>query len=429
MEKRIFIFAKRKAIYIAVCILLAIVAILGSAICIIGYLFHYFSFTSGENEVHGMAISAPLTESDFLTVSGNKIVNQRGEEILLEGVNLGGWLLQEYWMCPVQGSKEVAQWTNLETLNILEERFGSQKTQELVEHYEDNWITEWDIQNIASIGCNVIRIPFWYRNFLENPNGEWISENPEENPGFQRLDWIIETAEKYGMYVILDMHGCPGGQNSDHTSGSARRCELYSNPEYQNAMEKLWIAIASRYKESVAVAAYDIMNEPFVTEIESIKQDPRNIIYNRMVQAIRSVDSNHILMIEGIWTLSVLPDPAEMGWKNVVYEVHPYGVGETDSACKEYRRYSQQYNVPIYVGEYSDMNMLESCREYEIHHTSWTYKGSKYMEETWFMYYPDRLLYANVCSDPYWLIKIKWGNCLSTQFFTENGEILQLWNK
>lgn len=420
---------KRKMIFIVGGTLLAVLVVLGSTLYIMGYLFHYFGFTPEENKVHGMATIAPLTENDFLTVSGNKIVNQRGEEILLEGVNLGGWLLQEYWMCPVQGSKEVAQWTNLETLNVLEERFGSQKAQELIAHYEDNWITEWDIQNIASIGCNVIRVPFWYRNFMENPNGEWISENPEENPGFQRLDWIIEMAEKYGVYVILDMHGCPGGQNYDHTSGSARQCELYSNLDYQNAMEKLWIAIASRYKNSAAVAAYDIMNEPQVNEIVSVKQDPRNLIYDRMVRAIRSVDPNHILMIEGIWTLSVLPAPAEMGWNNVVYEVHPYGVEETGSACESYVRYSQQYNVPIYVGEYSDMNMLESCREYEIHHTSWTYKGSKYMEDTWFMVYPDRLLYADVCNDPYWLIKIKWGNCLSTQYFIENEKILKYWSE
>ena len=83
----------------------------------------------------------------------------------------------------------------------------------------------------------------------------------KKNPGFQRLDWVIHMAEKYGLYVILDMHGCPGGQSKDHCAGFARQSELFANTKYQDAMEKLWTAIAARYKDSPAVAAYDIMNE------------------------------------------------------------------------------------------------------------------------------------------------------------------------
>ena len=130
--------------------------------------------------------------------------------------------MQEYWMCPVQGSEEIPQWTNLETLNVLEERFGAEKAQYLIKTYEDHWITQWDIQNIAGLGCNVIRVPFWYGNFMSSPEGKWLNEDPEKNPGFQRLDWVIHMAEKYGLYVILDMHGCPGGQSKDHCPGFAR---------------------------------------------------------------------------------------------------------------------------------------------------------------------------------------------------------------
>lgn len=395
-----------------------------------GYTYHYFSFPLLTEKIDEISTENIWTDGDFLQVSGNNIVNQRGEIIVLEGVNLGGWLLQEYWMCPVHGSEEISQWTNLETLNVLEERFGVQRTQELVRLYEDNWITEWDIQNIAAIGCNVIRVPFWYRNFMSNPNGDWINENLNENPGFQKLDWVIEMAEKYGLYVILDMHGCPGGQSTDHCSGSARKSELFTNADYQDSMEKLWIAIASRYKGNPTVAAYDIMNEAQINgEIESIQQDPRNILYDRMYRAIRNVDPDHIIMIEGIWELSVLPSPDEMGWNNVVYQVHSYGIADTDSKCKEYIQYSQQYNVPIYVGEFSDLSLMENCRKYGIHYTSWTYKGDRHMEEPWFMYYADKMLPVNVYTDPYWLIKLKWGNCLSTQYFIENDTILELWNR
>lgn len=421
---------KRKGSHIVV----AVIATLLSVCVVVGiggaYYYHYFSFTSEKGMISTETENKSLTQEDYLSVSGNKIVNRRGETVTLEGVNLGGWLLQEYWMCPVKGSKEIPKWTYLETISVLKERFGAEKTQTLIKTYEDHWITQWDIQNIAGLGCNVIRVPFWYGNFMSSPDGDWFNEDPERNPGFQRLDWVIQQAEKYGLYVILDMHGCPGGQSKDHCAGFARQSELFTNTVYQASMKKLWTAIAERYKNSPAVAAYDIMNEPQVDlEYNQVTDDPRNILYDCMIKAIRNVDPEHIIMVEGIWNLSVLPDPQIMGWKNVVYEVHPYGITDTDKECQKYIQYSQKYRVPVYIGEFSDMKMMESCRKYGIHYTSWTYKGNHYMEETWFMYYAERMLSVNVYSDPYWLIKLKWGNCLSTQYFIDNDKVLGLWRE
>ena len=69
----------------------------------------------------------------FLTVVGNKVVNGLGEEIILRGVNLGGWLIQESWMCPVSG--EDRKWANLDTLNVLEKRFTKEEVQEIFDIY------------------------------------------------------------------------------------------------------------------------------------------------------------------------------------------------------------------------------------------------------------------------------------------------------
>ena len=406
-----------------------VVAILIVFACIalwMGYLFHYFSFDREKSVVGREDYAVGLTEKDFLSASGNVIMNQKGEPVILQGVNLGGWLIQEYWMCPVRG--DVEQWTNLETIQILEKRFGMQKTQELFQKYEDNWITESDIEQIAALGCNVVRVPFWYRNFMINPDGDWINENPDENPGFQKLDWIIDLAQRYGLYVILDMHGCPGGQSTDHSSGSARKSELFYRLEYQDSMEKLWVAIAERYWDNPTVAAYDIMNEALV-DIEEGQIDPRNILYDRMIEAIRQVDSNHIIAIEGIWWLSLLPDPVEWGWENVIYEVHTYGDIDAETVCKGLLNYSEIHQVPVYIGEFSDTKILENCRKYGLNCTSWTYKGSKPTEDTWFMYYADRMIAVDVNRDPYWLIKLKWGNCLTTKYFVANEEILSDWKR
>ena len=134
-----------------------------------------------------------------LRVEEGKIVDHNGEEVILRGVNLGGWLIQESWMCPVNG--EDRAWANLDTLNLLESRFSQEEVQTLLDTYQDNWITEEDIKEISGLGCNVVRVPFWYRNFMKDEQGTWITEDLDENPGIRRLDWVIQTAEKYDMYV------------------------------------------------------------------------------------------------------------------------------------------------------------------------------------------------------------------------------------
>lgn len=366
----------------------------------------------------------PITEDDFLKIEGQKVTNRKGEEILLKGTNLGGWLLQEYWMCPVKGSDKVEQWSNSETLDVLTERFGEEKTQELINEFQDNWITEDDIQNIVKAGCNVIRVPFWYRNFMKDAEGTWLTEQLDDNPGIKRLDWVIETAQKYGIYVILDMHGCPGGQSYNHSTGSARTCELFQNEQYQATMEKLWTAIADRYKDNPAIAAYDIMNEAQEYKGD-VQSDPRNQVYDRMIKAIRGVDGNHIITVEGIWGLDALPDPKEAGWDNVMYQVHYYNVndeGTAENMCKELGDYKKQYNIPIYLGEFSYMGFADACEEEKIHYTTWTYKGCVEMDGTWFMYYR-YLEPADVYQDSYDQIKEKWGKSIQTRRFTEETSI------
>lgn len=204
-----------------------------------------------------------------MTDSGELTKND-GKTVQLKGVNFGGWLIQETWMCPVMAfNRNVTVrnntengWAMLDTLDELETRFGKAEAAEFIANYQDNYITEQDFKNVSDMGFNCVRIPFWYRNFMFDENGTYITADDDENPGFKKLDWACDMAEKYGLYLIFDMHGCPGGQNGDHSSGKAGRNYLYKEEKYQDIMEDLWVKIVERYKNKTCVAAYDIMNEP-----------------------------------------------------------------------------------------------------------------------------------------------------------------------
>ena len=381
-------------------------------------------------EVYSRSIAVIIGEE--MKVVNGRLLEEDGREIVLRGVNLGGWLIQESWMCPVSG--EDRKWANLDTLNILEERFGKEQTQILVETYQDNWITEWDIKNIAEKGLNALRVPFWYRNFMTEETGTWMEEDFSKNPGFRRLDWVIKMAEKYGLYVILDMHGCPGGQSMDHCCGTLCRNDLYTTEEYLKVMENLWVAIAERYKESKTVAAYDIMNEPqnnggyegehsydpFLEESWQMS----NAVYDRMIKVIRNIDKDHIITVEGIWRVSNLPDPRELSWENMMYQTHLYDDDENfykwTLAMAETR---DRYGVAGYVGEFQNLHGLSMCNEQGLSWTTWSYKGVKDVG-TFFWYVAD-LPKADVKNDSYEEILTKWGESLRTENFREKEAVTE----
>ena len=344
--------------------------------------------------------TAANTDVRFLSVKNGKLVDGNGKTVTLRGVNLGGWLIQEYWMCPVNSGKG-DKWSNLDTINAFKNSgMTDSQIQQLFDTYQDNWITEYDLDIIAGSGANCVRVPFWYRNFMLDEKGTWINDNPDKNPGFKRLDWIIKQAGARGLYVILDMHGCPGGQSMDHSTGTIGRNDLYTSSVCRETMKKLWVAIAQRYKGNATVAAYDIMNEPqnngdeykqnqnYVSAWDSKSWNKSNEVYREMIAAIRKVDAEHIISIEGIWRIGNLPNAKSEGWTNMLYQVHMYDDTATfEKLAGSIASYAKSNGVAVYVGEFSNLDGISICEKYGISWTTWTYKGSYGPNGTWFWYY------------------------------------------
>lgn len=327
-------------------------------------------------------------EMSMLSVNKKgKLVNEDGEKIVLNGVNIGNWLLWETWMGFVPEYTE--DWAHYDTLEVLTERFGEEKTAEIEKTFMDNFITEDDIAQIEKLGFNCVRVPFWYRNFM-NEDGTWLTTNHNNNPGFQRLDWLIEICEKYGIYIILDMHGAPGGQSKNHSTGKAGRNELYEVKEKMDTCVELWTTIAERYKDNEVIAVYDLLNEPqnnsgYTGDYSWEAGTPEaasqtNKAYDILYKAIRKTDENHIISFEGIWSTEVLPNPEECGYENVMYQLHIYDTDRNmiNYRVNELRKIRKNWNVAVYNGEYNNgeneyfaQMLYKFC---DINRTKWNYK-------------------------------------------------------
>ena len=375
---------------------------------------------AGGDEITG------FTAEDFLSTKGQDIVNRKGEKIQLKGVNLGAWMIWEGWLCPYEDDLD-----HYTVLEVLTERFGEEKAYELFNTYMDNWITEYDLDEIKKMGFNCVRVPFWFRNFYYDDNGRKIlDENNEWD--FSRLDWVVEECAEREIYVVLDMHGAVGYQSDAPHNGKKGSVGLYADTEqgerYRKLTDELWTAIALRFKDEPAVAMYDLLNEPMCdVEAGEIERRINNeMIYSRLYDTIRKVDETHIITMEAIWTAIALPMAWTKGWNNVVYQVHFYNNSNFIFNLFAWFTKFIYADVPMMMGEFyphqqttweNCFNTLDSANYSWF---LWTYKatGHGMWESDWCLRgSKDGFHRVNVYNDSYEEIARKWGECIRT----ENG--------
>lgn len=334
------------------------------------------------------------TALPMLSAVGEDIVDADGNAVVLRGTNFGGWLVQEGWMCPTK------QTDTLSTDMTLYSRFGKEKAEALIAAYQESWITEEDFKTVKELGLNVVRVPFTYMNVYYHLSDEGELLHPDEftlrEDPFERLDFALEMCKKYGLYLILDMHGAVGSQNGSDHSGDTSRTNLYAGTElgeaYREKTAELWVLVAEHFAGESNVAGYDLLNEP--TRASGATQwDYYDVLY----KAVREADPDHMIFIEATWEPNNLPSPEDYGWENVVYEYHHYNWDYNNQPNKSFYTFKKllgnTHKVPSLIGEFNawgdsrrstgkrdqtdleaNAGVLEFYNGEGWHWTTWTYK-------------------------------------------------------
>ncbi len=389
-----------------------------------------------------LMITSPIAcfASDFLKVSGMEIRDNygAGKEVHLYGTNLGGWRGHEPWMSPLAGASN--EW---DARNILTNRFGKEIVWDLYNTYWDSWITEIDFKNIAEAGLNCIRLPIFAFNHMDD-EGHWRLDDAGAID-LSRIEWAVNKALEYGLYTILDLHGAPGSQNGAHHSGRQNGALLYSTPLYQNQLVELWETLATRFKDNAAVAGYDLLNEPSETFPGRMGAQVVNL-YDRLYRAIRTIDPDHIIIMEAIWWWNTLPNPQEKNWENVVYSLHYYQwqnnndftvmKNSVDGWVQDAQKWGTKYNVPHFIGEFTLFENAESWNyglqqftETGSHWTTWSYKVVG--RNNWGMYNAtgQNSNIADITADDINTIKHKWGQWNTAEYFSPNPTVINAMQK
>lgn len=300
---------------------------------------------------------AAAPELSFISVKEGITVTESGTPIVLKGCNLGNWFLLEMWMLGMD--KEVRDQHEFES--ILADRFGKEKKNDLMELYRANWAGERDFPIIRSFGLNVVRLPFHYSLLMDDDRP--IELKPD---AFKWLDAAVDLAARNGLYTILDLHGVPGGQSFDHTTGRSGQNKIWDNEEFKKQTVWLWKQLAEHYKDRPEIAAYDLINEPFGNGKSDDHAAALVALTDDIYKAVRAIDPRHIMILNGTTRgVGCYGNPADHGWRNVMFAEHYYpGVLSEGPSLESHRnlmsrelpyneRVFKQMGVPLLVGEFN----------------------------------------------------------------------------
>jgi endoglucanase len=225
----------------------------------------------------GMA-APPPPGTGFLRARGTEIIDGDGNPVFLKGVSLGN---------------EV--WANMAIPD---------------DH------AQIDFQRLADMSANSTRFLLNYVTF-EDDAAPYVYKAA----GWAWIDQNVAWAKAHGIHLILNMHVPQGGFQSNGDGGA-----LWNDLANQDRLTALWKEIARRYADEPIIAGFGLVNEPEPVASRQQWQD----LSARILTAIRSVDTNHIVFVERpIAVAGDFNSDANMNLftivdANVAYEFHFY---------------------------------------------------------------------------------------------------------
>ena len=313
-------------------------------------------------------------ETGFVTIQGHDLILPNGEKLFIQGTNLGNWLNPEGYMFGF--SRTNSAWM----IDLLfKEAVGPDFTAEFWQQFKDNYVTRADIDFIASQGANTIRLPFNYKLFTDE---DYMGQTGAKD-GYARIDSVVSWCKANGLYLILDMHDCPGGQTGDNIDDGHGYPWLFESETSQQLFCQIWREIADRYKSETTILGYELMNEPiahYFPNRDSLYQLLQPL-YQRCVKAIREVDTNHIILLGGAHWNSFFWMLNDASYDDkLMYTCHRYGGPATKEAITHYIQFRDSINRPMYMGEFGhntdewQRDFVSVLKEVNIGYTFWPYK-------------------------------------------------------
>jgi len=304
-----------------------------------------------------LSSSSKSNAQGFLKVNGKRLENDANKNFILRGMGLGGWMLQEGYMFNLGflGQQHKIK-------EKISELIGKKQTDIFYEKWLKNETQKTDIDSLGSWGFNSIRLPMHFDLFTLPVKDEPVAgKNTWLPTGFKMVDDLLKWCKANKIYLILDLHAAPGGQGNDLPISDRNPDEpsLWQSQANQDKTVALWHELAKRYANEPYIGGYDILNETNwgfdnpedKRGTEEKTNVPLRNFFMRITKAIRQVDKNHIIFLEGNGFANNYNGMFPLWDNNLVISFHKYGNFSTKETIQKFLNYRDEYNVPLWLGE------------------------------------------------------------------------------
>eukprot|EP00927_Polykrikos_kofoidii_P030859 TRINITY_DN26550_c0_g2_i1.p1 TRINITY_DN26550_c0_g2~~TRINITY_DN26550_c0_g2_i1.p1 ORF type:complete len:624 (+),score=93.87 TRINITY_DN26550_c0_g2_i1:92-1963(+) len=284
------------------------------------------------------------------------------------GVNLGGWLLLEpgpahtLFDAHVPSSDKPDLRCEWDMMEYLRSTYGRTKTSELIKQHRETHITKADFTKIRSFGMNVVRLPMGYWIILGT-----FGREPYEGHGLEYVDRAVAWAEESGLQIVLDLHGCPGGESPEAPCGRRRRPYgrwNWRQWRFEESLQALDV-LARRYRGRKCVTGMAVCNEP------SPEVPSSNLCryYHQAVNTIRAagMSARRVAVVLPVFQRPEEPFIEEFQQmtgnrhRNICFDIHAYHCFENEFNGKSFAQQLRHVEenaewfrkYPVVVGEWS----------------------------------------------------------------------------
>jgi endoglucanase len=320
-------------------------------------------------------VPRPASFEGFVHAEDAHLVDGSGRRLLLRGMGLGNWMLPEGYMWRFGAGAESPR----EIEALIERLVGAERAGQFWQGFRDAFITEADIARIAASGFDHVRLPINSR-VIQDEHGEPIEA------GYAMIDRLIQWCRQHRLWVLLDLHGAPGGQTGTNIDDSPNNLpELFMEPRYRELTLRLWRDLATRYAGETVVLGYDLLNEPLPNQWQHTYADDLVALYRDLTAVIREVDRDHLIVYEGSHWATNWSIFTEVWDPNSLLQFHKYWSSPDTDSISTFLETRERLGLPIYMGEGGE-NTLEwlytAFRLYESHDIGWNFWPWKKIDTT-----------------------------------------------
>ncbi|KAI1809315.1 beta-1,6-glucanase [Poronia punctata] len=198
---------------------------------------------------------------------GKRVLPSLGDNGKVRGVNLGTWLICEPFFMDNEWRNVMGCGDSASERDCMKDHYSGDNSDagnDAFEKHWSTWITPDTVQSVHDVGLNTIRIPigYWsYTDIVDKDNEPF----PDGDRMLPYLDAVVQKAADLGIYVIIDLHGAPGGQQQDVFTGqNPNPAGFFQDNEYERAEKWLaWMAERIHTNDAYSsVGMLEVLNEP-----------------------------------------------------------------------------------------------------------------------------------------------------------------------